>query len=93
MSEKKEKIFADGFVFKRREDAPDFVVGQLGVKVADATAFLKKHAKANGWVDLNILFGRSGNPYVELDTYVPKEKGSAKEAAPKDEEGEEDLPF
>ena len=95
MSEKKEKIFADGFSFKRREDAPDFVVGQLGVKVADATAFLKKHAKENGWVDLNILLGRSGNPYVELDTYVPKEKGATvkKAEAEAEPDGDEGLPF
>ena len=41
MSETKEKVFADGFVFKRREDAPDFVIGEIGVKVEDAIAFLK----------------------------------------------------
>lgn len=32
----KEKIFADGFSFKRNENAPDFVVGRMSVKVEDA---------------------------------------------------------
>jgi len=27
--EQKERTFADGFIFKRREDAPDFVVGAV----------------------------------------------------------------
>ena len=40
-----EKIFADGFSFKRRDNAPDFVVGRISVKVDDAIAFMKKHHK------------------------------------------------
>ena len=43
-----DKIFADGFSFKRRENAPDFVVGNVNVKVDDAIAFLKENNK-NGW--------------------------------------------
>ena len=31
-----EKVFADGFIFKKQEGAPDFVVGRLSVKVEDA---------------------------------------------------------
>ena len=48
-----EKIFADGFSFKKRDNAPDFVVGRVSVKVDDAIAFMKKHHKG-GWVNLNI---------------------------------------
>lgn len=65
-----EKIFADGFSFKRNEKAPEFVVGRLSLKVDDAVAFLKEHQK-NGWVNLNVKTARSGNHYVELDTYDP----------------------
>jgi hypothetical protein len=86
-----DKIFADGFSFKRNENAPDFVVGRLSMKVDDATKFLKDNEK-NGWVNLNIKTARSGNHYVELDTYEPKgEKSEAKptqKAKPKD-----DVPF
>lgn len=35
-----DKIFADGFLFKRRENAPDFVIGNISVKVEDAIGFL-----------------------------------------------------
>tara|TARA_R100001460_G_scaffold58564_1_gene98399 strand:+ start:3244 stop:3498 length:255 start_codon:yes stop_codon:yes gene_type:complete len=81
-----DKIFADGFSFKRRENAPDFVVGQVSIKVEDAGPFIKKNMK-NGWINLNINKARSGNYYVELDTWEPSEK---KEKAVKKTD---DLPF
>lgn len=95
-----EKIFADGFSFKRQENAPDFVIGRLSIKLDEAIAFLKKHEK-NGWVNLNAKYGRSGNPYLELDTYEPKKGGAAPTApAPKaaakpkaKAEPAEELPF
>jgi hypothetical protein len=102
-----EKIFADGFSFKRNENAPDFVVGRLSLKVDEALAFAKQHAK-NGWINLNIKTARSGNHYVELDTFEPKsQSGSgkdhgnsskAKSSKPKvkeaiEQDDEEILPF
>ena len=35
-----EKIFADGFSFKRNDNAPEFVVGKQSIKVDEAIAFL-----------------------------------------------------
>ena len=96
-----DKIFADGFSFKRSENAPDFVVGRLSMKVDEAIAFLKKHEKG-GWTNLNVKKARSGNYYLDLDTYEPKggakpepETSDAKpKAKPKQPEAqEEDLPF
>ncbi len=92
-----EKIFADGFLFKRKETAPDFVIGALSLKVDEAIAFIKANTK-NGWVNLDIKQGRSGNYYVELDTFEPKAKGGAKptsKPAPSkaQEEDDGDIPF
>jgi len=84
----KEKIFADGFSFKTRPNQPDFVVGRMSIKVEDALLFLKENAK-NGWVNLNINIARSGNPYVELDTFVPEKK----QADAQPVKAEENLPF
>lgn len=72
-----EKIFADGFSFKRNEKAPDFVVGRLSMKVDEAVAFIRQHEKG-GWVNLNIKTARSGNHYVELDTYEPTAQSGMK---------------
>tara|TARA_B110000467_G_C18290677_1_gene464588 strand:+ start:765 stop:1031 length:267 start_codon:yes stop_codon:yes gene_type:complete len=86
----KEKIFADGFSFSTRENQPDFVVGRVSVKIEDAIPFLKEHGAKRGWVNLNVLVGRSGNPYVELDTFEPK---SNTKKAPAPTEVEDNLPF
>ena len=95
-----EKIFADGFSFKRNENAPEFVVGRLSVKVDEAIAFLKQYEN-NGWTNLDVKQARSGNFYVELDTFKPTQKQEAK-PQPKAkaqtakemlEEEEQDLPF
>jgi hypothetical protein len=94
-----EKIFADGFVFKRNEKAPEFVVGRLSIKIEDAVAFMKANQN-NGWVNLDIKQARSGNFYVELDTFKPTEKQEAPKQAPAKatpkqllEEEQEELPF
>jgi hypothetical protein len=93
-----EKIFADGFSFKRQENAPDFVIGRVSIKVDDAITFMRKHEKG-GWVNLNAKYGRSGNPYMELDAYEPKKQDSdtPKAEAPKKKDAissaNDDLPF
>lgn len=91
-----EKIFADGFVFKRNENAPDFVVGRLSMKVDEAIAFIKKNEKS-GWTNLSIKQARSGNYYVELDTFEAKNDSSKSVSnAPKPAVSEAeapDLPF
>ena len=85
-----EKVFADGFIFKRNENAPDFVVGGISIKVEDAVAFLKKHDK-NGWVNLQIKNSQGGKPYMELDTFEPKKQGQPQPPVQKEEVN--DLPF
>jgi hypothetical protein len=89
-----EKIFADGFVFKRNENAPDFVVGRISIKVEEAIAFIKQHEK-NGWVNLGVKTARSGNYYIDLDTFEAND--SSKKEAPKAKAGakedDDDLPF
>ncbi len=90
-----DKVFADGFIFKRRQEAPDFVIGNISVKVEEAVAFLIANQK-NGWVNLNVLNSQAGKPYIELDTFVPKKQEnqaskSENNAAPA--EPIKDLPF
>ena len=79
-----DKVFADGFIFKRNEKAPDFVVGSLSIKIEDAVAFMREHDK-NGWVNLNVKQARSGNYYIELDTFEPKKGGASGNQKERDE--------
>lgn len=85
-----DKIFADGFVFKRNEKAPDFVVGNISVKVEEAVAFLKQHAK-NGWVNLQVKNSQGGKYYMELDTFEPKVQQAP--APAQQEMAQPNLPF
>ena len=87
-----EKVFADGFVFKRNEKAPDFVIGSMSVKVEEATAFLRNNAK-NGWVNLQVKTSQGGKYYVELDTFEPKAQQSPAPAVAAAESTDPDLPF
>lgn len=87
----KQKVFADGFIFKRNDKAPDFVVGNISIKVEEAISFLKKNEK-NGWINLQIKNSREGKHYMELDTFEPKQQGQPQAPAQR-EEVEDVLPF
>jgi hypothetical protein len=82
-----DKVFAEGFSFKRNANAPEFVVGRLSVKVDEAISFIKKNEKSN-WVNLSIKQARSGNYYLELDTFEPKKTADS----PKTDASKEDAP-
>ena len=85
-----DKIFANGFSFKRNANSPDFVIGKQSIKVDEAVAFLQAKQK-NGWVNLEIKQAKGGNYYIELDTWEPKETANAGGYNPKSTTG--DLPF
>jgi len=96
----KDKIFADGFSFNKREDAPAFVIGKVSVKVADALTFLKSH-DSNGWVNLDIKQSKGGKFYMELDTWTPKQDDKVQEVVKEEvyessdinDDVNEELPF
>jgi hypothetical protein len=73
--EKTEKVFAKGFIFKRNENAPTFVIGNLSLNSKDAAEFIASNTK-NGWVNLKINQAQNGKYYVELDTWEAKPSGS-----------------
>lgn len=76
-NQQSETIFADGFIFKKKDNAPDFVVGQLSIAVEDAIQFMGQHEK-NGWVNLDIKQSRAGKYYIELNQFVPKNQQAEK---------------
>ena len=87
--EKTEKVLADGFIFKRNEKAPEFVVGSMSIKVDEAMAFLAQN-ESKGWVNLNVKKSKGGKFYMELDTWKPK---TEKVAEILSEKPAADLPF
>jgi hypothetical protein len=63
-----DKKFINGIIFKKKENAPDFVIGSLSIKVEEAMASIQEHAK-NGWVNLDIKKSQKGTYYVEVNEY------------------------
>lgn len=63
-----DKKFINGIIFKKKENAPDFVIGSLSIKVEEAMASIKEHSK-NGWVNLDIKKSQKGTYYVEVNEY------------------------
>ena len=71
--EKQSKTFANGFIFKRNDNAPEFVVGKLSLKADEAIQFIKENS-SNGWVNLDIKKSKEGKFYIELDTFKKENK-------------------
>jgi hypothetical protein len=80
--ENQEKVFADGLIAKRRDNAPEYVIVNLSVKVDEFIAFLRNNER-NGWVNLGVKRGRTGNLYTELDTFNPKKEEEVANHPPK----------
>ncbi len=87
-----EKIFADGFMFKMQPNSPEWVVGSLSLKSEEAIAFIQKNSD-KGWVNLKVNIGKSGKPYVELDTWKPNAPKTNDSADDYNGAGSSDLPF
>ena len=67
--QKQETVYANGFIAKRTEKDPDFIVVRLSLKADEAVDFIKKNAK-DGWVNLEIKKGREADKFnVTLNTY------------------------
>tara|TARA_B100000900_G_C20289555_1_gene597502 strand:+ start:339 stop:638 length:300 start_codon:yes stop_codon:yes gene_type:complete len=99
MSNKKEAIYPDGLILKKKDTDPDWVIGKLSFKVEEFIKFLTKYEK-KGWVNVEMKIGKeSGKPYTELDTWEPQPQGDtpkktvAKSKPQEVESPAEDLPF
>lgn len=72
-----DKIFANGMIVKRHENAPEYVLCNLSIKVDEFTAFAQQH-QSNGWLNVQCKVGKSGKMYAELDTWKPTDGDAAK---------------
>lgn len=82
----KEKKMAT-FDVKRRDNAPDFVVGSFGCKFGDLEPFVN----SKGYVNFDILKGKEGGYYVKINEYGLDKPA---ESVTKIEElTEEEIPF
>ena len=92
--EANEKIFAEGLIVKRNDNAPDFVIGNLSVKIDEFKIWLDKHNN-NGWVNIDLKKSQGGKLYAEKNSWKPKasnEVQTVTHSTPKENEGD-DMPF
>jgi len=97
-----EKVFTDGMIIKwlgpndpnRRQNAPDFILGQVSFKVQDFINCLQANTN-NGWMNVDIKRSQGGKVYAEVDTWKPKGQQAQQQQAPppQDTRDYSDPPF
>ncbi len=66
--DKKEKIFIKGLNAKRGEKAPEWIIANVGINMADLIVASNQYAK-NGWLNVTLKKSKEGKMYFELDQY------------------------
>lgn len=81
----KEKMETTGiYTVKRTDKTPDWVILKFGIKIEDAKQFIND----KGYLNIQVLKSKAGNPYAAIDDYKSEKKDENKEQ-PNDEE----IPF
>jgi len=88
-----EKNFANGFILTRRPNAPEFVLGNVAINVAEFTEWLNTHKNAKGWINIDLKQAQSGKFYAEQNTWQPTGDNQPVKATQSNEADDDDLPF
>ena len=85
--------FANGVIFKKNENAPEFVVGKLSIKKEEFINFL--NSKEGDWVNLEIKKSKADKFYVSVDNYKKEAASTPASEQPVIESNTDpdDLPF
>lgn len=69
-----DKILAEGLFFKEKhQNAPEFVIGGLSIKIDQFSKFVKDH-KDGEYLNFQVLKSKQGKPYIVLDTWKPNKE-------------------
>ncbi len=91
MSNQTEKLFVG--LAKVRDNNFGGKETNIGFQQKDLDLLASK-LNGKGWVNVTLKTSKEGKPYLQIDTWQPKEAGASK-AAPvqSNDEPEQDLPF
>lgn len=90
MEEKKEVIFPEGIYFKLpKENAPDFVKGQVSIKKADFITWIMK--QTGEWINLDAKISKSDKGYFQVNTWKPDAPSEGTQSPLTKETNEEDI--
>lgn len=65
-----EITFVNGMIAKRKDNAPDFVICSISLKVEELIQFMQQHNN-NGWVNVDIKKSRGDKLYASLNDWKP----------------------
>lgn len=75
-------VFANGmFLQPRKPQTPDFVMGKFSFKVDEFIETLQRYKNDAGYVNVSMMKGRSGKPYLAVDTYGLNLQGDSSQAS------------
>lgn len=86
-----DKIFVNGMVVKRNDNAPEYVLANLSIKRADLIDFLRQ--QDSDWLNVALKRAKSGKCYAELDTWKPSEKLADVARGPAPAAPDDEIPF
>lgn len=88
-----EKNYANGFILTRRPQAPEFIVGNVSINVAQFTEWLNQHKNERGWINIDLKQSQNGKYYAEQNTWQPSTDNQPTQAAQNNQAEDDDLPF
>lgn len=84
-----QKYFPKGLYFKEpHSNAPDFVKGQVSIKVEEFKSYLSK--VKGEYLNIDLKVSKDGKAYAEVNTFKPESKGKPE---PSFNDDTEPLPF
>lgn len=86
-----DKIFVNGMVVKRNDNAPEYVLANLSIKRTDLIDFLRQ--QDSDWLNVALKRAKSGKCYAELDTWKPTEKLADVARSPAPAAPDDEIPF
>ncbi len=86
-----DKIFVNGMVVKRNDNAPEYVLANLSIKRTDLIDFLRQ--QDSDWLNVALKRAKSGKCYAELDTWKPSEKLADVARGPAPAAPDDEIPF
>jgi len=86
-----DKVFVNGMVVKRNDNAPEYVLANLSIKRTDLIDFLRQ--QDSDWLNVALKRGKSGKCYAELDTWKPTEKLADVARGPAAAAPDDEIPF
>lgn len=86
-----DKIFVNGMVVKRNDNAPEYVLANLSIKRMDLIDFLRQ--QDSDWLNVALKRAKSGKCYAELDTWKPTEKLADVARGPAPAAPDDEIPF